>query len=362
MRIERIETIELELPWGPPGNGAARTWPVHRVHADNGLVGISRGGSRDLIERHLAPLLLGEDPRRTAHLWQRMYDAAWGFRGPGRAAMSTIGALDVALWDLYGKACGEPVWRLLGGCRSRVPVYADGIGYADADAAEVAELVAKHAALGYEAVKFHLTSPEPEVALAKVEASRQALGPDRRLMIDVRRLWDGHLAARMARAFAPYDLYWIEEPTRGDDEPGQLRMVREAAGPALVAGGEGEGTIYGTRRLIVEGGLQVAQSDILIGGGFTGLMRIAAVAESHHAHVAPHGASFPEINCHLVAAVPNGLIIPACPHTEPYQIWSRLYDPPFVVTDGEVEMTERPGLGLDFDEAFLEEFRTGRGA
>ena len=103
----------------------------------------------------------------------------------------------------------------------------------------------------------------------------------------------------------------------------------------------------------------MAQSDILIGGGFTGLMRIAAVAESHHAHVAPHGASFPEINCHLVTAVPNGLIIPACPHTEPYQIWSRLYDPPFAVTDGEVEMTERPGLGLDFDEAFLEEFRTG---
>ena len=159
MRIERIETIELELPWGPPGNGAARTWPVHRVHADNGLVGISRGGSRDLIERHLAPLLVGEDPRRTAHLWQRMYDAAWGFGGPGRAAMSTIGALDVALWDLYGKACGEPVWRLLGGCRSRVPVYADGIGYADADAAEVAAAGGEARCLGLRGhqVPPHLT-------------------------------------------------------------------------------------------------------------------------------------------------------------------------------------------------------------
>ena len=356
MRIERIETIELQVPWGPPEEGGTRVWPVHRIHADNGLVGIGRGGSRELIERDFAPLLIGEDPRRTARLWQRMYDAAWRFRGPGRSAMPTIGALDVALWDLVGKACGEPIWRLLGGYRDRVPVYADGIGYADSTADEVAALVGKHAGLGYGAVKVHLTTPEPELALAKVRAARAALGTDRRLMIDVRRMWDGHLAVDMARAFAPYDLYWIEEPVRGDDEPGQLRMVREAT-RSLLAGGEGEGTIYGVRRLIDEGGLQVVQTDILIGGGFTGLLRIAALAESYHVHVAPHGASFPEINCHLVAAAPNGLMVPACPHTEPYQIWSRLYAPAFSVTGGELVVRDRPGLGLELDEAFLDEFR-----
>ena len=101
MRIERIETIELRLPWGPPAGGAARTWTVHRIHAEGGLVGIGRGGSRELIERHLAPLLVGEDPRRTARLWQRMYDAAWGFRrsgasrheqhrGPGRGPVGPL--------------------------------------------------------------------------------------------------------------------------------------------------------------------------------------------------------------------------------------------------------------------------------
>jgi D-arabinonate dehydratase len=354
VRIERIETIELRLPWGPEEDGVTRTWPVHRVHTDSGRVGISRGGSRQLIEEVFAPLLAGEDPRRTAQLWQRMYEAAWGFRGPGRGAMATIGALDVALWDLCGKACGEPVWRLLGGCRDHVPVYADGIGYADITAAEVGSLVTRHVGLGFTSVKFHLSSPEPDVALEKLRVAREALGPDRRLMIDIRRMWDGHLAAEMATAFEPYDLYWIEEPVRGDDEPGQLRMVREAT-TSLLAGGEGEGTIYGVRRLLDEGGLQVVQSDILIGGGFTGLLRIAALAESYHAHVAPHGASFPEINCHLIAAVPNGLIVPACPPTEPYQIWSRLYDPAFVVDGGEVVMSERPGLGLDFDAAFLAE-------
>src|SRR5205823_960635 len=128
----------------------------------------------------------------------------------------------------------------------------------------------------------------------------------RMLMIDIRRMWHGRLAAEMARRFAPYHLYWIEEPVRGDDEPGHMRMVREAT-TALIAGGEGEGTLYGIRRLIVEGGMQVVQSDILGGGGFTGLMRMAALAEAHLVFVAPHGASYPELNCHLLAAIPNGL-------------------------------------------------------
>ena len=274
--------------------------------------------------------------------------------------MSHIGALDVALWDLYGKVCGQPVWRMLGGYRDRVPAYADGIGYPeqiDQSPEAVAALVKKHIDLGYTAVKFHAYNAEPHDVLEKVRLSREAIGPEKKLMIDLHRVWDGKLAAEMARQFEPYNLYWIEEPVRLDDETGYLRMVREAT-DVLVAGGESEPTLYGVRRLLVEGGLQVVQTDILGGGGFTGLMRMAALAEAHNAYIAPHGASFPEINCHLVSAVPNGLLVPACPHTEPYQIWSKLYDPPFQIVKGEIELSERPGLGLDLDQAFVEEYRT----
>lgn len=355
MRIEKIETIVINYSWGPPEDRATRAWPIHRVYADNGMVGVGRGGNPDLITREFESLLVGEDPRRIGRLWQRMYDAAWRFRGPGRGAMTTIGALDISLWDLYGQMCGEPVWRLLGGFRDRVSVYADGIGYnVSMSPEQVAKLVGKHVDLGYEAVKFHLTDPDPDAALEKVRLSRAALGEDRRLMIDIHRMWDGHLAAEMARKFAPYGLFWIEEPVRLDDEVGFLRMVREAT-DALVAGGESEGTLYGVRRRLVEGGLQVVQSDIVVAGGFTGLLRMAALAEAHHAHIAPHGASYPELICHLVAGVPNGLMVPACPHTEPYQIWSKLYDPPFQTT-GEIQMSDRPGLGLAFDETFLAEY------
>tara|TARA_Y100000588_G_scaffold387288_1_gene484709 strand:- start:223 stop:1296 length:1074 start_codon:yes stop_codon:yes gene_type:complete len=356
MRIEKIETITLRHPWGLADQGVTRDWTVVRVYADNGLVGIARSGQAKLIDEVFAPLLVGADPRCTAQLWQRMWDAVWNFGGPGRGAMATVGALDIALWDLYGKAIGEPVWRLLGGHSQQVPVYADGIGYAPQTVEQVAALVEKHVGLGFDAVKFHLSDPDPDEALEKARRSREVLGPERRLMIDIRRMWEGRLGATMARKFAPYDLFWIEEPVRDDDEPGYMRQVREAS-DALVAGGEGDPTPYGIRRLLVEGGLQVVQTDILIGGGFTGLMRLAALAEAHHAYIAPHGASFPELNCHLLAAVPNGLMVPACPHTEPYQIWSQLYDPAFEIVDGQIQMSERPGLGLEFNEAFIANYR-----
>ena len=101
------------------------------------------------------------------------------------------------------------------------------------------------------------------------------------------------------------------------------------------------------------GGLQLLQTDILVGGGFTGLMRIAAMAEAHHVYLAPHGAQYPEINCHLVAAVPNGLMVPACPESEPFQVWSKMYSPGFEIAEGQIVITERPGLGLDLDDDFL---------
>ena len=266
--------------------------------------------------------------------------------------MSSIGALDVAPWDLYGKSCGQPVWRLLGGYRDTVPSYADGIGYLDQSPAEVKE----HADLGFGAIKLHFNRGEPQEVLDKVGCSREVLGPDKKLMIDVFRAWDGKVAIETVRRLEPYKLYWIEEPVRHDDELFYMRMVAEATS-AIVAGAEGEGTLYGIRRLISEGALQLLQTDILIGGGYTGLMRIAALAEAYHLPVSPHGAQYPDINCHLVAAVPNGLTVPACPSCEFFQIWSKMYDPPFQVVDAHISMTERPGLGLALDWDFINRYR-----
>ena len=356
LTITRVETITVRHPWGPVDEGKTRDFLLLRIHAANGLVGISRGGSRRIVEDELTPMLVGRDARRIALLWQEMYDKIWRFRGPGRGGMSSIGAVDIALWDLYGRATGQPVWRLLGGYRDRVTVYADGIGYYEQTPEEMSDLVRKHAGLGFRHVKFHLTSPDMQVALDKVRLSREKVGPGVELMVDAWRMWDGRDAAEMARRWNPFELYLIEEPVRRDAEHDYLRMVGEAT-DALLAGGESEGTLAGVRRLITEGGLEVVQSDILIGGGYTGLKRIAALAQAHHVQVAPHGAQYPDLNAHLVAAIPNGLMIPACPSSEPYQIWSRLYDPPLRIENGEIAMTEKPGLGLEFDSSFIERYQ-----
>ena len=140
--------------------------------------------------------------------------------------MPSIGALDIALWDLYGKICGQPVWRLLGGYTETVPAYADGIGYIDQSPEEVADEVKEHADLGYDAIKLHFNSCTPQEVLDKVRLSREALGPDKKLMIDVSRAWDGKTAVETARRLEPYKLYWIEEPVRLDDEPLYMRMVQ----------------------------------------------------------------------------------------------------------------------------------------
>lgn len=355
MRITSVESITVKVPAARPGG--RDTWTIIVVRSDDGTAGIGRGGDVGIVSNVLAPLLVGEDPRMIAMLWDRMYEAVWGFGGPGRAGMPSIGAVDVALWDLYGKSCGEPVWRLLGGFRNTVPAYADGSGYADEEdqsADGIAQLVKKHADLGFEAIKVHMyRATRPEDVVERVHRCRELIGPDVRLMVDLHQAWDGKTAVDMAQRLEPYDLYWIEEPVRHDDEPANMRMVQQATS-AMVAGGEGQGTLYGIRRLLAEGALQLVQTDILNGGGYTGLLRIAALAEAFHVPISPHGAQFPDVNSHLVAAVPNGLIVSTYPSSEPHEIWSKMYDPPFLVNDGQIILSDRPGLGHELDWGFIE--------
>ncbi len=360
MRITSVDPFIVRAPTEGREGPTTGDWTVVLVHTDTGLTGIGRGGSIEIISQELVPVLVGQDPRRIALLWEQMYETAWRFGGPGRAAMPSVGALDVALWDIYGKACGQPVWRLLGGYRDKVRAYADGSGYvaeADQSSEAIAALVKKHADLGYDAMKIHMyEARSPEEIVERVRCARELIGMEKKLMVDLHRAWEGKTAVEIARQLEPYNLYWIEEPVRSDDEATYLRMVQDATS-AIVAGGESEGTLYGIRQFITEGALQLIQTDILIGGGFTGLMRIAALCHAYHLPVAPHGAQFPDINCHLAAAVPNGLIVSAYPDCEPNEIWSKLYDPPFQIIDGHITMTEQPGLGLTLNEDFIDRYQ-----
>jgi L-alanine-DL-glutamate epimerase-like enolase superfamily enzyme len=358
MKIEAVETLLYEPRWDDRFAPRGRVFAVYRVRSDDGLVGIGRGWGEQAryVEEWLRPLLLGQDPRDVERLWDAMYRTTIGRHGQERSIVGAIGGLDVALWDLFGKSVGLPCWRLLGGFRDWVPAYADVPTRAETPE-ELGDQLAACVAAGYRAVKFHVLRPDPDHIVAETRAARRAIGPDVALMVDLFRWLDVPTAIEVARRIEEYDVFWLEEPVLWHDQPLGLAQVARAT-RVPIAGGEGESSIHGCRALVEQGGLTYLQADVLGAGGYTSWRKIAGLAEAFHVRIAPHGASFPELNAHLVAAFRHGVSVPATTPDQPPAVWADLYTD-FRIRDGRVQLSDRPGLGLELDEAFLARYRVG---
>ena len=182
MKIVNVTTETLRHRWGD----TTRDSVIVKIESDNGLIGISRGGDIDVISKVFTPILIGEDPRNIMKLWYLMYDEIWKYRkiklneliGSWKDVMQlsiSLGAIDIALWDLYGKYIEEPVWRILGGFSDEVKVYADGIGYLDQTVEEVVQIFKSHSDQGYEYIKYHITEPNVDEAVEKLLLSNQLI-------------------------------------------------------------------------------------------------------------------------------------------------------------------------------------------
>jgi L-alanine-DL-glutamate epimerase-like enolase superfamily enzyme len=356
VKITAVETIRYQPTWDDPFAPRQRIFVAVRVRTDDGLVGHSRawGAHVAAIRDHLTPVLLGEDARNVERLWTRMEAVTVPLLGQEPLLMAAIGSLDIALWDLLGQSLGRPCWQLLGGYRDWVPAYAD-VPTRASTPTELGEQLAVCVQQGYQAVKFHILRPDPDHIVAETQAARAAIGPDVRLMVDIFRALDPVSAIAVARRLEPYDIFWLEEPVRWSDQPLGLALV--ARGSRIpVAGGEGASTLYECRALLEGGGLSYLQADIISAGGYTAWRKIAGLAEAFHVKIAPHGAGFPELSAHLVAAMPNGVIVPATTPNQPPEVWAHLYED-FAIANGRIQLTERPGLGLTFDETFLRRYR-----
>jgi L-alanine-DL-glutamate epimerase-like enolase superfamily enzyme len=299
-----------------------------------------------MIHRDLSGMLIGEDPSRIEHLWEKMW---WALHYPGRGGIASfaISAVDIALWDLRGHKTGMPLWRLLGGHDPKVPAYAGGIDLM----LPLQELIAqtdRNIADGFRAKKMKIGRELLAEDVKRVAAMRAHLGDDFPLMADANMRWSRDQALKACQALKEYGLYWIEEPLIPDDEVGHGMLAR--AGGIPIATGENFHTIYEFERMIRHGGVMFPEPDLSNCGGVTAWIKVAHLAECNNLKVTSHGVH--DLHVHLLAAVPNNSYL----EVHGFGLERYIADPLRVV-DGFATAPERPGHGVEFDWEALEAMR-----
>jgi galactonate dehydratase len=324
-----------------------RNWLFVKVFTDAGITGIGEcsGWPRviDTAVKDLSRLLIGEDPTHIERLWQKMFVAIMGHGMTGTVGAGAINGIDMALWDIKGKALGVPVWNLLGGkVRDRIRLY----GHANTP--EAARSLQDR---GYTAIKCGGVS-DP---IRKVAMLREAVGDAMDIAVDLHGPpWLTPAdAVQVCRALEPYRMMWVEDPIAPDNLDG-FRRIRDHSSVTLAAG-ERQATIFGARELITQGLVDVIQPDTGRAGGITQLKKIAAIAEAHHVMLAPHSGSLGPVGeyaaLHVLASAPNGYILERI--EDDWDGRARTIVPHPVQTDGYLAVPDGPGLGCDIDEDFV---------
>lgn len=311
------------------------------IDTDKGLTGYGVGGGGQagihVVRTVLRDVLLGNDPAPVERHWQAMYDAMLPFGRKGIAIMALSG-VDLALWDLRGKAAGQSVAQLLGGVRHRrLPTYCT--VWDDLPA----ELAGKFPA--YKLHVGHQKTDDPITATVRaIETARSRIGPDCPLMIDAWMKWDLATTLRVADEAAKYRLDWIEEPLPVDDVAAYSELAQRCAVP--IAGGEHEFTAIGFAEVIERRLHQVLQPDVCWCGGMTELVKIYELARRAGLRVCPHrGAEL--WGLHAIAALDPQ---PLAETGRPWMTW--VGGQPAIV-DGYIEIADAPGFGVTIDEARL---------
>jgi D-arabinonate dehydratase len=333
-----------------------RDYIIVEIVTDEGVSGFGFGMARyapiaEVIERNLKPLLVGKDPRMTEQHWDRMYNLNLLIAGRG-IFMRALSVVDIALWDIKGKAAGLPIWRLIGGHRTRMPVLMAG-GYIaeDRGVAYLAKEVADYVSRGFRMIKIAAGPLEGDTE--RIRVAREAAG-DAQLMYDAHWAWrDPQEALRVVRGWEDFGLVWIEDPFPSE----QLRpLARFRAGTCIpLAIGEDISGRWAFHR-ILEGGLaDVVRVDVANAGGFTEAIRICALAAAYGLNVSPH--VYPELHVHLSAALANVTHIEMTDPAQGIEGLHLLMKNTLEVRDGEATAPERPGLGFELDPSALKKYR-----
>ena len=362
MKITHVTTRILRTPAdnplvvGLPAPTDTREFVTLELGTDQGLTGVGLaffGGALTAALKAavdaLAGLLIGDDPTETEAIAAKARRAA-GSSGPGGIFTLALSAIDIACWDLKGKAVGRSVAALLGGLRERVPTYASGALMRPHPIDYLAKAGPRLRDMGFRQMKMQCGS-EPTVAASveRVRVMREAIGPDVDLMCDINQLWSVNHAIEVGRRIEPYHLFWLEDPTAHDDYAGLARIADHLT--TAIAAGEYHYGIVPFRHMLEARSIDIVMIDLLRAGGITQWMKIAGMAEAFNLPVVSH--LVPELHVHLIAAIPNGL-------TVEYMPWTlRLWEEAPALDRGQLVVPAKPGLGLAFDQAALKRYQVG---
>ena len=364
MKISRIRSQILVLPQQDPlantpeDPSAARPIVIVQLDTDDGIKGIGvtfYGGAISASLKHavddLGALTIGEDPLRVEAMVAKLRSAAGG-SGPAGMFTLALSAIDIALWDIRGKALNQPLWKLLGGARQRVPTYASGALRRNLSLDEVVAAAGRLKDKGFREMKTQLALPgetSPAKEVERMRRVREAIGPDIKLMCDINQRWRVEQAIDIGKRVedAGVGLFWLEDVTTHDDYAGLARVNAALATP--ICGGE---LVYGIipfRHMIEARSVDYVMIDLIRVGGITQWIKVAGMAEAFNLPVVSH--VIPEIHAHLVAAIPNGL-------TVEYMGWMlQLFEGTAALENSELVLSDRPGLGLAFREDMINRFK-----
>src|SRR3990170_534129 len=350
MKIAGCETHAVRVTYEGSVSGLH---VVLRLRTDAGIEGVSYVSR--ISPQTIKPLVLliegnvgqlsGADPLNAEALYARLFRSVNPLLGaPAGLEARAASAGEAALWDIRGKALGQPVFRLMGGFRDRVPVSANWGLQPGPSPDALAASAQEHLRRGFRALKFQLGQLEPDAAVNHIRTIREAVGKDVKLIVDANQRWTAKQAVKVGKAIAPYEPYWIEDPVPHHDYAG-LRQVKDSLA-TLVCAGEVYQSVPQFRTLLEQRCADVAMVDLDL--GLSGFLRVAHMAEAYGVPLVNHLAS--EILAHAIAAVPNGLIVGFYPWAQP------LFAEPARIEDGELVLSEEPGLGLELDEVALRRF------
>lgn len=340
-------------------------WTVVEVETDSGIVGIGNVAlapaiSKAVIDQYLAPLVIGEDPFDYEYLWQRMYrnTLAWGRKG---VALAAISAVDIAIWDIMGKAVNQPVFKLLGGrTKEKIPCYASKLYRSDLK--EMQQEAQSYLDQGFTSMKMRFGyGPSHGVQgvrenIKSVEAVREVIGYDNDLMLECYMGWDLDYAKRILPKLERFQPRWLEEPVIADDIDGYAELNQLTSIP--ISGGEHEYTSYGFRQLLEKRAVSVIQYDTNRVGGITAARKVNALAEAFSVPVIPHAGQMH--NYHLTMsslASPMAEYFPVFDVEVGNELFYYIFEGDPAPENGFIDLDDdKPGLGLTLSDKYLDQF------